>query len=76
MRDALPRVKAPVLLIHSKNDTYILPENMEHIFAALTTPDKMKLYVSEAGHVITSDASRYQVFDAVANFINRIEGTT
>ncbi len=76
MRAALPRVKAPVLLIHSKNDTFILPENMEHIFAALTTSDKTKLYVSEGGHVVTSDASRHQVFDAVANFINRIESTT
>ena len=35
MRAALPDVRVPVLLIHSKNDKYVLPENMELIYAAL-----------------------------------------
>jgi carboxylesterase len=73
MRAALPRVKAPVLLVHSRNDTYIVPENMEHIYANLGTADKAKLYVSEAGHVITRDADRGQVFEAASAFIQRIE---
>lgn len=76
MRAALPAIKVPVLLIHSKNDTYVLPEHMEHYFAALTTSDKTKLYVSGSGHVLTSDAARNQVFEAVSDFINRIEATT
>ena len=70
---ALPKVSVPVLLIHSKNDTYVLPENMEHIYANLGTSDKTKLYVTEAGHVVTRDAARNQVFEAAANFIYRIE---
>ncbi len=73
MRAALPRIKVPVLLIHSKNDTYVQPENMEHIYADLTTPDKTKLYVTEAGHVVTRDAARNEVFEAAANFILRTE---
>jgi len=76
MRATLPAIKVPVLLIHSKNDTYVLPENMEQFFAALTTSDKTKLYISGSGHVLTSDAARNQVFEAVADFINRIEATT
>ena len=73
MRAALPKVDVPVLLVHSKNDTYILPENMERIYADLGTSEKTKLYVSEAGHVITRDAARDQVFKAVKDFIQRIE---
>ena len=73
MRAALPKVSVPVLLIHSKNDTYVLPENMEHIYADLTTPDKTKLYVTEAGHVVTRDAARGQVFEAAKDFILRVE---
>ena len=73
MRAALPGVDVPVLLIHSKNDTYVLPENMEQIYADLGTSDKTKLYVTEAGHVVTRDAVREQVFEAASEFIRRIE---
>ena len=73
MRAALPSVNVPVLLIHSKNDKYVLPENVEHIYADLGTSDKTKLYVTEAGHVITQDAARDQVFEAACAFIHRIE---
>jgi carboxylesterase len=76
MRAALPKVNVPVLLIHSVNDTYILPENMEHIYAALGASDKTKLYVTEAGHVVTCDAARNQIFEAAADFIYRIESIT
>lgn len=75
MRTVLPEINIPVLLIHSENDTYVLPENMEHIYSNLTTSDKTKLYVTDTGHVVTRDAARDQVFEAVANFINRIEST-
>ena len=73
MRVALPKVDVPVLLIHSKNDTYVLPENMEHIYADLGTSDKTKLYITEAGHVVTRDAARDQVFEAASEFIRRVE---
>ncbi|MEP7134259.1 MAG: alpha/beta fold hydrolase, partial [Chloroflexota bacterium] len=35
MRGALPRVKVPVLLIHSRDDKYVAPESMEMIYADL-----------------------------------------
>lgn len=75
MRAALPEVSVPVLLIHSRNDTYILPENMENIYANLGTSDKNKLYITEAGHVVTRDAAKAQVFEAASEFIRRIEAT-
>ena len=73
MRTALPKINVPVLLIHSKNDTYVPPENMEHIYASLTTSDKTKIYITEAGHVVTRDAARGEVFEAAKEFIQRIE---
>ena len=73
MRAALPRVDVPVLLIHSRNDTYVLPENMDQIYADLGTPDKTRLYITESGHVVTRDAARVQVFEAASAFIHRIE---
>lgn len=73
MRLALPELRVPVLLIHSKDDRYVLPENTDLIYAdLLNTQDKTRLYVTTSGHVITRDASREQVFRAVLEFILRI----
>lgn len=74
MHRSLPQIRRPVLLIHSKDDPYVLPENMEQIYNRLeNTPDKTKLYITESGHVITRDAKRMQVFDAALQFIQRLE---
>jgi carboxylesterase len=74
MRAALPLVKKPVLLIHSKNDKYVLPENIERLYDGLVNAsDKTKAYVVEAGHVVTRDAARHQVFALAHDFIKRHE---
>ena len=73
MQAVLPEVRKPVLLIHSKDDPYVLPENMEMIYAGLVNAsDKTKLYVTGSGHVVTRDAARGQVFEASRDFIKRI----
>ena len=74
MRAALSEVRKPVLLIHSKGDTYVVPESMENIYNGLVNAsDKTKLYVTESGHVITRDAVRNQVFEAALQFIRQVE---
>jgi carboxylesterase len=73
MRAALPKINVPVCLIHSKNDTYVLPENMERIYADLTIRNKSKFYVEQSGHVLTRDAARGQVFEIARDFIRRVE---
>jgi carboxylesterase len=74
MRAALPQVSAPVLLIHSENDKYVLPENMESIYSGLVNAaDKTKLLVRQSGHVVTRDAARMQVFEAAVQFVRRVD---
>jgi carboxylesterase len=74
MRLALPEVRVPVLLVHSKDDHYVLPDNMELLYTDLVNAsDKTKLYVTESGHVLTRDAARPRVFQAALEFIQRIE---
>lgn len=76
LRAALPDVHAPVLLMHSKDDQYVLPENIELIYADLVhASDKTKLYLTGSGHVLPRDAARQQVFRSALEFIQRIEGT-
>lgn len=70
MRAALPKVNVPVCMIHSKDDTYVVPDNLERIFAGLVNvADKTKHYVSKSGHVVTRDAARQQVFELARDFI-------
>jgi len=67
----------PVCMIHSKDDDYVLPENMEHIYAGLANAsDKSKHYVSGSGHVVTRDASCGRVFEIAREFIRRVESQT
>jgi carboxylesterase len=74
MRANLSNVQVPVLLIHSKDDNYISPSNLEILYAGLIrSMDKTKLYISGSGHVATRDAVRAEVFEAVARFIKRVE---
>ena len=74
MHAALPKVNVPVLLMHSKDDTYVLSEDMEPIYAGLVNAqDKTKLYITGSGHVLPRDAARQQVFQSALEFIQRIE---
>jgi carboxylesterase len=74
MRRALPEVRVPVLLVHSRDDAYVLPENVDHIYQGLThAPERTKLLVSNSGHVVTREPARQQVFEATADFILRLE---
>jgi carboxylesterase len=74
MHAALPKVNVPVLLMHSKDDTYVLSRDMDHIYAGLVNAqDKTKLYITGSGHVLPRDAARQQVFQSVLEFIQRIE---
>jgi carboxylesterase len=73
MLAALPEVKVPVLLMHSRDENYVLPDNMETIFSGLVNaPDKTKLYITGSNHVLPRDASREQVFQSAVEFIQRV----
>lgn len=74
MQAALPKVTVPVYMIHSRDDTYVVPENMERIYAGLVNAsDRTKVYITRSGHVVTRDAARDQVFELARDFIRRIE---
>jgi len=72
MRGSLPRVNAPVLLIYSRDDDYIVKDSMDCIYEELGSADKQKLWVAGGGHVITEEPTRTVVFKAAADFIRRV----
>ena len=78
MRAGLPRVSAPALLIYSKNDPTVKASDghMEKIYDSLGSRIKQTLWVENSGHVITRDAARQTVFQAVAEFVSEISEET
>jgi carboxylesterase len=77
MRDSLPRVKAPAMLMHSKKDLGVIPENMNWIYQDLGTPEieKKKIWLENSGHVVTRDLDKNIVFESVLDFINQVQGS-
>ncbi len=69
MREALPNLNLPVLLMHSKNDIYIPPEHMTSIYDDLGSKEKHMVWVERSNHIITCDAEREVVFKTVAGFV-------
>ena len=73
MRAALPSVRVPVLLVHSRQDTGVPPANMENIYARLGSSDKTMLWVENSGHVIIREPEREKIFEAALQFITRVQ---
>jgi carboxylesterase len=72
MHAVLPKVHVPVLLIHSRDDDYIVHDSMQQIYDRLGSLDKHMLWVEGGGHVITEEPTRETVFKAAADFIRRV----
>jgi carboxylesterase len=73
MRKALPQVLVPTLLVHSCEDTGVLPNNMEDIYQHLGSPNKQKLLVEDCGHVITREPERQTVYQAATSFMDGLK---
>jgi carboxylesterase len=69
MHSSLAAIHQPALLIHSRIDQGVNPENAQKIFDHLGSQDKEILWIEKSGHVVTRDISRQQVFEAAEAFI-------
>jgi carboxylesterase len=74
MRTALPKVKAPALIIHSREDGSVTSTNPEKILASLGSTDKQIFWVDNSGHVITREPDRFLAFAKADEFIKRVNG--
>ncbi len=71
MRQALPKIKVPVLLVHSRQDGGVPPDNMTTIYEHLGSKDKEMLWLDNSGHVVTREPERMRIFQAAQDFIER-----
>lgn len=72
MRDLLPQVKAPALVVQSHRDLGG-KDDLERIHAALGSPLKEKLWLDGFEHSVVRDEKRQVLFDAIGEFLKNIE---
>jgi len=74
MQKSLPDVKIQALLIHSKKDSGVIPENMDWISSKIGTPASSlkKVWLENSGHVVTRDLEKDLVFESIGDFIQDI----
>ncbi len=69
-RRALPRVTTPTLIVQSRTDPRIKPRIAERTLASLGSKEKKLVWIEGAGHIITVDYGREQVFREVREWID------
>jgi len=74
MRQVLPLINTPVLLIHSKEDKSVGTEHALAIHKDLTSCQAEILWIENSGHVVNRDAERGAVFTAATDFVHRVTG--
>ncbi|MCJ7824371.1 MAG: alpha/beta fold hydrolase [Anaerolineales bacterium] len=72
MRPRLLKVTAPALLIHSREDNFIPPADMQHIYDSLGSAEKRMVHIKNSNHIITCDAAREDVFRETGSFVAQI----
>lgn len=68
-RKALPEVKAPTLIIQSREDPRIAPDVAEFALEALGSQEKKLIWTEDAGHIITVDFGRERVFSEAETWL-------
>jgi carboxylesterase len=68
---ALPRVRTPTLVVHSRQDDRIPAAAAERAFALLGARSKRLEWVSDGGHVLTVDHGRERVQELVALWLEQ-----
>ena len=75
LRDDLPEVSAPVLLMQSKTDNLVSPRNVNELTGLLSGAQSVETFwVDESDHVITEDVAKEEVFRRAEEFVLKVAG--
>jgi carboxylesterase len=70
MREALPHITVPTLLIHSRRDDVVPFDHLDLTVQRITCEHKQTLVLDRSLHVVTMDVECATVFEAVTQFIS------
>jgi esterase/lipase len=73
MDAALPQVRAPALLLHSRHDQAVPFACQQEIYSRLGSSQKEMLSFDEMDHSMVRDPQRQLVFDAILAFLSKLD---
>ena len=68
-KNFLPKVTAPILIMHGEDDHTAQPRSARFIMDNVGSPDKKIITVPNSGHLLPLDENRDFVFESVLNFL-------
>ncbi len=69
VRDELPQITVPALVVQGRKDSMVPPLNGELIYQSLGSKARHLLYLDHSDHVVTMDYDKQSVFEKAFNFI-------
>lgn len=69
VREDLPYVTAPALVVQGRKDSMVPPDNGEVVHQSLGSAVKHLLYLEESDHVVTMDFDKEELFQRTLKFI-------
>jgi carboxylesterase len=72
VRGGLGSITMPVLLLHSRVDHVVEPENSRALLAEIGSTDVTEVVLERSYHVATLDYDKQTIFDASLEFIRRV----
>jgi len=76
LRATLPNIHTPALVVHSRDDDYVLPYQAEMVYEHLGSEDKTLMWVEGSGHILTRDGDPSKIFNSIAEFVARLSDIT
>lgn len=70
-RAALPNVRCPILVMHSRNDHTVHPGNAQVIFDTVASEDKELVWLDKSYHLLPLDFDKQEVFERTCDFIKQ-----
>ena len=75
VKKEISSVKAPIMLIHAKEDDMTSPRNAEYIMQNIGSPDKSLLLLEDSYHMITIDREKDKVAEAAIQFLDKLNAS-
>ena len=72
IQEELPKVRSPILLIHSSSDGFVPIRNVKWIINSVGSAHKETFIVERSNHIITCDAESQRVFQKAADFSDNL----
>ncbi len=71
LKKSLPKVDAPVLILHSREDHTAAPESAEYIYHHISSAEKEIFWLEGYGHLLPLEDCRETVFERTAAFLQK-----